>query len=64
MNYKSTIFIHKWIMWKTLKVKSLNNTEKSFVDIVDEIAVCKWFKMKLFHKSTKSTWLSMLIALR
>ena len=42
-------------MWKTLKVKSLNNTKKSLVDIVDEIVVYKWFKMKLFHKSTKST---------
>ena len=43
-------------MWKTLKVKPLSNTEKIFVDIVDEIVVCKWLKMKFFHKSTKSTW--------
>ena len=64
MNYKSTFFIHKWTMWKTLKVKSLNNTKKSLVDIVDEIVVYKWFKMKLFHKSTKSTWLSNIVALR
>ena len=47
-----------------LKVKPLGNTEKSLVDIVDEIVVCKWFKMKLFHKSAKSTWFSMPIALR
>ena len=64
MNYKSTFFIHKWMMWKTLKVKPLSNTKKSIVDIVDEIVVCKWLKMKIFHKSTKSTWFSMPIALR
>ena len=64
MNYKSTFFIHKWIMWKTLKVNPLSNTKKSIVDIVDEKVVCKWFKMKLFHKSTKSTWFSITVALR
>ena len=36
MKYKSTISIHKWIMWKILKVKLLSNTEKSLVDIVDK----------------------------
>jgi hypothetical protein len=55
--------IHKWKMWKTLGMIMLRDSYKCHVDIVDDKYYCKTLKKRCFHKSTKSTCLSIAVAL-
>ena len=55
--------IHKWKMWKTLGMIMLRDSLTSHVDFVDNNHFCKTLKKRCFHKSTKSTLLSITIAL-